>query len=298
MPQEIPDPEVRIDNAREIAEGIVVIENRGVELVPNIGVIAGADAVLVVDTGMGLRNAGSVLQYAQDVAAGRELFLTTTHFHPEHAFGAQVFAGAATYVANRAQADDLAHKGAGYLDMFRSLAPTVADRLADVVPPTPDLVYDGTYDLDLGGRVVRLLPTGQGHTLGDQVVLVPDAKALFTGDLAETAQFPIFPWFPPYDTDVSGPGWIGVLDTLLGLGADVVVPGHGDVGGPDLLRTVRDAITELRDETARLRAAGRPDDAIAGEVGEILVGRHPGWHGREWIPTAVAAFLAERGSAK
>jgi glyoxylase-like metal-dependent hydrolase (beta-lactamase superfamily II) len=115
---------------------------------------------------MGPRNAEKVLKFAVGHARGRRLYLTTTHFHPEHAFGAQVFAGQATYLANRAQADDLAEKGAGYLEMFRGLGEWVARQLEGVELIAPDVVYDGSYDLDLGGRVVQLRPTGRGHTKG------------------------------------------------------------------------------------------------------------------------------------
>jgi hypothetical protein len=118
---------------------------------------------------MGPRNAAKVLEFAADYAKGRRLYLTTTHFHPEHAFGAQAFAGEATYLANRAQADDLAARGAGYLDMFRAMGEPVARQLEGVKLTTPDVVYDGSCDLDLGDRVVHLRPTGQAHTKGDQV---------------------------------------------------------------------------------------------------------------------------------
>lgn len=40
------------------------------------------------------------------------------HFHPADAFGAHSFAGAATCLINRAQADDLTAKGTGYIGMF------------------------------------------------------------------------------------------------------------------------------------------------------------------------------------
>jgi hypothetical protein len=110
----MPEPEpgvVEITGELQIAPDLVVVPNRHLDLVPNIGVIGGTHSVLVVETGMGPRNAEKVLTFAAGYANGRRLYLTTTHFHPEHAFGAQVFAGEATYVANRAQADDLAAKG-------------------------------------------------------------------------------------------------------------------------------------------------------------------------------------------
>jgi glyoxylase-like metal-dependent hydrolase (beta-lactamase superfamily II) len=150
-----PEPGVvEITGGQEVAPDLVVVPNRQMDLVPNIGVIGGTHSVLVVETGMGPRNARKVLKFATEHANGRRLYLTTTHFHPEHAFGAQVFAGEATYLANRAQADDLAAKGASYLEMFRGLGEWVARQLEDVTLAAPDVVYDGSYDLDLGGRVV------------------------------------------------------------------------------------------------------------------------------------------------
>ena len=52
--------------------------------------------MLVVETGLGPINGEKVLEFATDYARGRSFYPTTTHFHPEHAFGAQVFAGQAT----------------------------------------------------------------------------------------------------------------------------------------------------------------------------------------------------------
>ncbi|WP_407285210.1 MBL fold metallo-hydrolase [Streptomyces sp. BP-8] len=292
----IPDPAVRVSDAQEIAPDVLVIPNRRVQLVPNIGVVAGTRAVLVVDTGVGTANAEQVLAFASEVAAGRRLYLTSTHFHPEHAFGAHVFADRATYLVNRAQAEDLKTKGPGYLEMFRGFGGAVARRLDGVPVPNPDVVYDDGYDLDLGGRTVRLRPTGRGHTRGDQVVEVPDAGVLFTGDLAETGQFAIFPWFPPYDTDVSGVRWLAVLDRLAAARPRVVVPGHGELGGPRVLDDVRAYLRELRNETWRRHDSAMGERAIVAEVRALLIERHPEWAGREWIERGVGCLCAERAA--
>ncbi|MET3987856.1 MBL fold metallo-hydrolase [Streptomyces sp. PvR034] len=293
----IPDPAVRPSDAQEIAPDLLVIPNRRVGLLPNIGVIGGTRAVLVVDTGLGTANAEQVLAFALEVAKGRRIYLTTTHFHPEHAFGAHVFAGRSTYLVNRAQADDLKAKGQGYLEMFRGLGGPISQRLDGVPVPTPDVVYDdAVYDLDLGGRTVRLRSTGRGHTKGDQVVEVPDAGALFTGDLAETGQFAIFPWFPPHDTDVSGVGWLSALDRIAARRPRLVVPGHGDPGGPGVLAVVGDYLRELRDETWRRRDCAMGPDEIVAEVRALLVERHPEWTGQEWIERGVGCLCAEHGA--
>ncbi len=287
------EPSVAPGEAREIARDLVVLPNLGIDLVPNIGVIGGSHSVLVVDTGLGPRNAAKVLAFAAEHARGRRLYLTTTHFHPEHAFGAQVFADEATYLVNSAQAADLVHKGPGYLEMFRGLGAPVARDLDGVELVAPDVVYDDRYDLDLGGRVVRLEATGRAHSKGDQVVTVPDAGVLFTGDLVETGQFSIFPWFPPYDTDVSGLRWIEVLRRLAAAGPDLVVPGHGDVSGRRILTDVREYLELLRDETWTRRDSTLPEETIAAEVEALMIERHPDWEGRDWIMKGVGCFCTE-----
>ncbi|MGW6913889.1 MBL fold metallo-hydrolase [Kitasatospora sp. NPDC054939] len=290
----LPDPAVHVAGAQEIAPDLLVIPDRGIPLVPNIGIIGGSRAVLVVDTGMGTANAEQVLALASEVAGGRRLYLTTTHFHPEHAFGAHVFDGRATYLANRTQADDLRTRGPGYLEMFRGFGGPVADRLdAGVRVPVPEVVHDDGYDLALGGRTVRLRPTGRGHTRGDQVIEVPDAGVLFTGDLAEAGQFAIFPWFPPHDIDVSGVGWLAVMERLAADGHRTVVPGHGTVGGPQVLADVRDYLRELRDETWRRRGSAMGESQIVAEVRALLIERHPEWAQREWIEKGVGCLCAE-----
>lgn len=291
--QVLPDPVVRVDGAREIARDLVVVPNRGVELVPNIGVIGGTHSVLVVDTGIGPDNGRAVLEFAAEQARGRKLFLTTTHFHPEHAFGAQAFAGEATFLVNRAQAEDLATKGPGYLDMFRGLGESIARSLEGVELVTPDLVYNDSYELDLGGRVVRMRATGRAHSRGDQVVTVPDAGVMFTGDLVETGQFAIFPWFPPHDTDVSGTRWIEVMRRLAEEAPRVVVPGHGDLGGPQLLTDVHDYLRLLRDETWVRRDSAMSQETIVEEVTALMIERHPEWAGREWLEPGVGCLCAE-----
>jgi glyoxylase-like metal-dependent hydrolase (beta-lactamase superfamily II) len=287
------DPIVDLADVQELARDLVVIPNRNVDLVPNIGLIGGTHSVLVVDTGLGPRNAEQVLRFASSYANGRRLYLTTTHFHPEHAFGAQVFADEAMYLLNTAQVDDLTTKGEGYLGMFRQLGEPVARELEGARIPVPDQTYDGTYELDLGGRSVQLRPTGRAHSKGDQVITVPDAGVLFTGDLAEADQFAIFPWFPPYDVDVSGVRWIQVMERLAAERPQIVVPGHGEVGDAQLLTQVRDYLVELRDETWRRRDSGLSEETTAAEIRALMIERHPDWRLPEWIERGVGCLCAE-----
>ncbi|MGL6278855.1 MAG: MBL fold metallo-hydrolase, partial [Gaiella sp.] len=68
-----PAPDVDPAGIEAIADGIWVVPDRRVPLVPNVGLVEGDEAVLVVDTGMGPRNGARVLAAARERAAGRRL---------------------------------------------------------------------------------------------------------------------------------------------------------------------------------------------------------------------------------
>jgi glyoxylase-like metal-dependent hydrolase (beta-lactamase superfamily II) len=283
-----PAPTVDPTALKEIAPGVYVITDRRVPLVPNIGIILGNDAVLVVDTGMGPANGQKVLDSAKKLAGGKPLILTLTHFHPEHGFGAQVFKGVARIHYNRAQRDELAAKGEGYLGMFKTFGPGVAEALEGTNLVEPDDVYEGaSASIDLGGRTVELRTWGLAHTGGDQVVWLPKERILFAGDLAEERIFPIFPWFPPNDADIDGARWAQVLGELIAWNPAIVVPGHGDIGGAEILKAVRDYMLDLGRRVAVERKAGKDADAIVASLGPKVRAEHPDWSAPEWIDFAI-----------
>lgn len=289
-----PAPTVEENGITEIAPDVWVIPDRRVPLVPNIGVIVGEEAVLVVDTAMGPANGARVLAAARDKAKGKPLLLTITHFHPEHGFGAQVFREEATIVYNRAQRDELHDKGAGYVELFRTFGPAVAAALEGVELVDPHDLYDVETELDLGGRTVQLRTWGVAHTRSDQVVFLPEERILFTGDLVEERIFPIYPYFPPDDADVDGSRWIEVLRRLEELDPAVVVPGHGAVGDVGVIAAAREFHELLRDETLRLAAEGRDVDEVVARLEPELRARHADWEQPEWIGFGIRSFYARK----
>jgi glyoxylase-like metal-dependent hydrolase (beta-lactamase superfamily II) len=279
----------------QVAEGVHVIPDGRVALVPNVGIVLGERDALVVDTAMGPRNGAEVRRLAEELAGNRPLLLTITHFHPEHGYGAQAFLPGATIVYNRAQLEELHLKGQPYAELFRTFGPAVAEQLEGFEPVEPHVVYEGEADLDLGGRTAQLRTWGLAHTRADQVVFLPDERVLFTGDLVETRFFPIFPYFPPDDTDVDGSRWISVLEQLERLEPAIVVPGHGEVGDAGLITTVREYLVALRAATAERAAAGQSVDEIAAALDEEFRGLHPDWGQPEWIDFGVRSFHAAIG---
>ncbi|HEV2590274.1 MAG TPA: MBL fold metallo-hydrolase, partial [Gaiellaceae bacterium] len=278
----------------EVADGVFVIPDGRVPLVPNIGIVRGDSATLVVDAGMGPRNGEIVRKHADALASGQPLFLTLTHFHPEHGFGAQAFADGATIVYNREQLDDLRTRGEAYLTRFRTFGDAIATQLEGVELVEPQVVYDGSAEIALGGLTAQLRTFGLGHTRGDQIVFVPEQGVLFTGDLVESRCFAIFPWFPPDETDVDGDRWIAVLEQLERLEPAVVVPGHGEIGDAGVIATAREYIAQLRSETLRLAEGGASEEEVVAELDRSMRELHPDWSQPEWVAFGARHFYATR----
>ncbi len=288
-----PAPVVDPAAIKEIATGAFVICDHRVPLVPNIGIILGSHTALVVDTGMGPANGKTVLEAARRIAGQRPLELTLTHFHPEHGFGAQAFKGAAKIHYNRSQRDELKAKGEGYLCMFKTFGPHVAAALGGTDLVEPDEVYEGAASsIDLGGRTVELRTWGLAHTAGDQVVWLPQERILFTGDLAEERMFPIFPWFPPDDAHIDGARWAQILTELVSWKPAIVVPGHGDIGGAEIMVAVRDYILDLGARVAAERKSGKDAEAIVASLAPKVRAEHPDWSAPEWIDFAIKYYAS------
>ena len=287
-----PPAPVVVNEPAEVADGVHVILDGRVPLVPNIGIVIGSRVALVVDTGMGPGNGATVRRHAEQLADERPLLLTLTHFHPEHGYGAQAFEPGATIVYNREQRDELRQKGAGYLEMFGTFGEAVAEQLGGVELVEPHVVYDGAAELSLGGMTAELRTWGLAHTRGDQVVFLREQRVLFTGDLVESRCFPIFPWFPPDDVDVDGDRWIAVLEELERLEPAVVVPGHGEVGGAEVVAIARDYLRQLRNQTQQLARDGASEDEAAAELDRSMRGSHPDWAQPEWIAFGARCFYA------
>jgi glyoxylase-like metal-dependent hydrolase (beta-lactamase superfamily II) len=280
-------PDVDPAQAFEAAPGVTVIPDPRIDFVPNIGIVEGSEAVLVVDTGLGASNGKRVLWKAREIAGDRRLYLTTTHFHPEHSFGASAFQESATLILNEAQANELQEKGPSYIDLFKTFGAQVAERLESTLLVEPDRVYSGEMTLDLGDRevILREIPA---HTRGDQLIYLPDANLIFTGDIAETRFFPIMP-----DADSSADRWIAVLRDLEALEPEIVVPGHGAVGGAEVLVAPRLHIEFMRDRVRELAAADESQQAITDLLVPAVTSIYPAWDNQVFLAFEIAILYAE-----
>jgi glyoxylase-like metal-dependent hydrolase (beta-lactamase superfamily II) len=275
------DPQV------EVAPGIHVLRDGHIPLVPNVGIVTGPDAALIIDTGVGIQNGKHVLAQARKLT-DRPLILTITHFHPEHGWGAQPFTGAAHIAYNRTQLDELHAKFDEFMTMFGSLGPAIAGELEGVELVEPDETYAGDHTLDLGDEHQVELIEHPAHTRGDQVVWLPNQRVLFTGDLVENQLFPIFP-----DPDAHGEQWIQVLTELERLEPDVVVPGHGEIGGVEIITAAREYLETVHAKVAYVSAQGSTLAQAQEQLNPEIREQWHDWDAPIWIDGAIERFYDE-----
>jgi glyoxylase-like metal-dependent hydrolase (beta-lactamase superfamily II) len=111
----------------------------------------------------------------------------------------------------------------------------------------PDETFEDSMVIEPGGERIELLHLGPTHSPGDIVVWLPGKKLVIAGDMAfHQRMLPLFE-----HTDSAA--WIDTWDKFEALGAEVVIPGHGE---PTDMATVRkytrDYLVYLREKVAEL----------------------------------------------
>ena len=283
-----------------IADGIWIVPDKRIPLVPNIGIVEGDKTVLVIDAGLTLESGRAVLRAARAIAGKRNLMLTVTHAHPEHAFGAQAFKGEAKIFCNKLQRDYLARDGEKLLAGFRPLlAPGAGELLDDIRITLADEVYEGDQsEIDLGNRKVRFQTWGIAHSPGDQIITIPDQQVTFAGDLIEERIFPIVPLFPPLieAASINLKTWETALAEITAQAPRIIVPGHGNLGGTEISDSVRDYFKDLRRFVAVAKSGKSTAEIVARKLEPIVRGRHPTWERTEFIAPAIRYLVEQSGS--
>ncbi|WP_335936936.1 MBL fold metallo-hydrolase [Streptomyces sp. PTD5-9] len=205
-----------------------------------VALVAGADGVLLYDTGSTLREGAEIRDQARALLGRDVTHVALGHPHFDHVLGAAAFPDAEVYGA--AGLAELLRSGAAELraDAVRHGVPEAdASAAADaLVTPRHEVHDEQTLDLG-GGRRVLLADLGPAHSGHDLVAVVPGSPAVvLCGDLVEESGE------PQAGPDAVPSRWPASLDRLLALGGGdaVYVPGHGAVVDAAFVRAQRDRL--------------------------------------------------------
>ena len=286
-PTQGPPPLVKENTTLKVSDHVCVIPDESVRFVPNVGIIVGSQATLVVDTGLGPRNGQTILREVAKVSDNADLYFLVTHFHPEHAGGSSAFPASAKFLVSEAQQRDLDELGLDFVARFSAFSPLMGELLQDVQFRRPDINFERKYNLDLGGVGVRILSLGSTHTRGDTMVFVGDEGVLFAGDVVMNRAFLAF------NQESSAQTWLSVLNQLESLRPRTVVPSHGEMGDASLIDQQRSVLQTLQARVGELKTQGRSLE----ETEEILTSefqdRYADWTAPNRISRAVQSLYRE-----
>jgi len=255
---------------------------------PNIAIVVGNRATLVVDTGMGPKNGAVIVREVQKLTMNRSLYLTTTHFHPEHAAGEQAFPPQTTLIRPLAQQQEMDRRGQEYLDLFSSRSAQNKELLQGVKYRNPDIVFDREAKLDLDGVTARLSWLGAAHTQGDELIFVEPDSALIPGDIVQNKQVPNMP-----NEDASAKGWLAILDQLEPLKPRYVVPDHGLLGDGSLIAQAKKFLSDVQMRALELKHAGTPVEDAAKSLTDEFKTKYPDWGNMNPLANIVRRVYAE-----
>ena len=241
---------------------------------PNIGIVVGSRAALVIDTGLGERNGATVVRVVHSLSKAPILYLTTTHFHPEHASGLQAFPPSTVLIRNTVQQEEMDKLGAGMIDRFRGMSAQNKDLLQNVELRAPDILFDKEVNVDLGGVTARLFWLGPAHTEGDELVYVEPDSVLLPGDIVQDKLIPNLS-----DEYASAKSWIADLDKLAPMHPRIIVPDHGALGDASLIPQERAFLADLLDSTLDLKRQGKSADAAADMLAVDFKTKYADWTG-------------------
>jgi glyoxylase-like metal-dependent hydrolase (beta-lactamase superfamily II) len=240
---------------------------------PNIAIVVGNRATLVVDTGMGPKNGATAARVAAKLAPNNQkLLLTTTHFHPEHAAGEPGFPAGTILIRNAVQQRDMEKHGQEIMDRFSKSSAQNKELLAGVVLRTPDVTFQQEARVDLGGVTVRLLWFGEAHTKGDELIFVDPDRTLIPGDVVQNKTIPNIA-----DDGGTPSSWIAVVDKIAALGAAHVLPDHSAPGDGSMVTAEKSLLSGIRIRAMALKRQGVAGDDAGRQISAELKMEHPDW---------------------
>jgi glyoxylase-like metal-dependent hydrolase (beta-lactamase superfamily II) len=202
--------EVTTLESLRVTDGLHLVQARGIN--GNVAVLTKAEGAVVVDTKTFRAQGARIRELAERVSGGPVQLVINTHYHLDHSHGNPGFPAGTRIVATQRTLDYMLDFDADYWS-------------GGYAGTLPNDTFEAERELRIGGKTIRTLHPGRGHTGGDLVVLFVEDRVLHTGDLFFNGRY------PNIDLEAGGSveAWPGTLDRVLALDFDRVIPGHGPV---------------------------------------------------------------------
>jgi glyoxylase-like metal-dependent hydrolase (beta-lactamase superfamily II) len=246
----------------------------------NNGWVVLNDYVLVIDANYP-SGATEVMPKVHATTPKPVRFVVDTHHHADHAFGNELWAAeGATIVAHTAVLDILKKSGAADWALSAQRRPDVAASTLRL----PSVIYRDSLIFDDGRHRVELHWLGVAHTSGDTFLWLPQEKILFTGDACVNG-----PHNNMRDGDTGE--WIKTLERAKQFGAEKVCPGHGPMGGPEIIADQQSYFIALRRAVQAMIDAKKTPEQVKAAAADLAAELKKDAHIARYVPGNPQAHL-------
>ncbi len=235
----------------------------------NAGIVIGRDGILVIDTLVSSKEAKRFIRDIRSVSDKPIKYAVNTHYHLDHTFGNSEFVkSGATIISSINCRNNLKNRGEGALKNAKDYGLTEEDMQGTEIS-IPSLTFKKTMEIDPGNQKVELIYAGPAHTDGNIMVYLPKEKILFTGDI-------LFTDYHPFMADGDIEGWVKVLDYIMSLDVETIIPGHGPVSSKKDVVDMKDYIIAFDKKAKELAAKSDDVEYITSEIKKALPARSQG----------------------
>ena len=190
-------------------------------------------------------------------------FLISTDYHGDHVTGA-AFVEDKIFIAPQMVYDHIVRQK-GKDDFAKKIfTETLRDQdhnddatlIDEAQIPLPQICFEDSLILHFPPLTFEIRRFG-GHTPACSVVYIPEEKTIFAGDIVIESPCPGM-------REANVDDWLRALDWIENLPVDHIVPGHGNVGGKEILRRLGAYLSDIREHMNQMVQAGRSKaDAVA-----------------------------------
>jgi len=229
----------------------------------NAGIIIGKDFLVAVDSLMSAREAQRFIKDIQKISKKPIKFLINTHCHLDHCLGNSEFAQRGAVIISHANDQaNMKKAGEGMLQYAKQCGLSDQDMKGTKLA-YPTLTFDDRVTLDLVNNKIEILFMGPSHTTGSVLVFVPQEKVLFSGDI-------LFTDYHPFLGEGNIEGWIKVLDYIMAMNVDKIIPGHGPVSSKKDVAALKNYLMVFDQRAKELTAQSNDLNFIVAEMKKSL----------------------------
>ncbi|MCW8916111.1 MAG: MBL fold metallo-hydrolase [Magnetovibrio sp.] len=258
--------------------------------VNNPGFVIMPEGVVVIDPGSSTDAGEILMEHIRNVTDKPVVAVINTHVHGDHWFGnhavRKAFPDVPIYAHEKSIQRLINGEDQDWFKLFTRLAPQA---MASTEIVRPNMGLKGGEALDLGGGTFNIIyPVEKAHTDTDIFIEVPTEKTLFLGDIVMNHR--------TFGSRMNESLFAGIEEaTRIALDRPNIehyVPGHGPVGGRDMVEHALKFVATIRASVKKHYDAGETDFEMKDKV-LASVDEYKTWYGFDELGRAISYIYLE-----